>query len=230
MKSRISAALFIMTLVLGGMTVQAEEAADQPAAEEALTQIGEDDGEADYHVVLKNETGEEITAIALRVNYKDFSDNLLLEGEPLADQKSGELICPDMEMVNFVPPVYDLQLTFADGSVQTLHTLPIGDADEISVRLGEAVTEGETEGEEAAADAQKVAYISFTSLSLQYETDTLRRESEIAQIGEQVLIADYEAKVAGGGAPAGDGGGAGADAGGGSAPAPEQCLDNGLVF
>ena len=62
------------------------------------------------------------------------------------------------------------------------------------------------------------------------EVYTKRRETEIAEISEKVLIADYNAKVAGGGSSGGSGGGGGWSGGGDAgAPAPDQCLTDGLL-
>jgi len=232
MKFKMTAAILALTVLFAGTGIQAEET--QPAAEENIVQIGEKTADSDYTVILRNGTGKEITGVALRVNYEDFSDNLLADDVTLPDGGQGSFSCAPAQMANYVPPVYDLQLTFADDKTAVLHTLPLGDADEIEILLdteaGEAAAEDETEAE--AAEADGVAYIKFTSLSLQYETDTKGRENEIAQIGEQVLIADYQAKVAGAssaGSSGGDGGagnGGGASSGGGQ----QQCLDNGLFF
>jgi len=205
MKKRMMVSALMAALALTAMTAFAEE--------EGLV-IGEKAADTDYEVSLVNETGKDIVGAAIRVNYGDFSENMMKEDDVLADKESAKLICAQGEMVNYVPAVYDLELTFDDDTKAVLHTLPMGDAEELKILMEE-----------------DVAYISFTSLSLNYETDTKRRETEISEIGEKVLEADYQAKVAGGGA-SGGGSSAGGWSGGGEAapaPAPEQCLTDGLL-
>lgn len=204
MTKKMWAAAILTAAVLSAMTV---------CAEEAPVQLGEKTTDADYEVTLINETGKDIKAAQLRMNYaEEFSDNLLAEDVVFGDGQEAVWYCTPGEMVNYVPCVYDLKLTFDDDKEATLHTLPMGDAKEIRILMEE-----------------DVAYVSFTSLSLNYETDTKRRETEIAKISEKVLIADYNAKVAGGGSTGGSGGGGGWSGGGGDAPAPDQCLTDGLL-
>ena len=69
-----------------------------------------------------------------------------------------------------------------------------------------------------------ITYVRFTSKSLNYETDTLRRETEISEIGEQVLIADYNAKITYVDTGSWSGGGDGGNGGG------DGCLTDGLLF
>ena len=205
MTKKIWAAAILAVAVLSAMTVSAEEAA---------VQLGEKTTDADYEVTLVNETGKDIKEAALRMNYaEEFSDNLLAEDAVLEDGQKAVWFCTPGEMVNYVPCVYDLKLTFDDDTEATLHTLPMGDASEIKILMED-----------------DVAYVSFTSLSLNYETDTKRRETEIAEISEKVLIAEYNATVAGGGSSGGSGGGGGWSGGGDAgAPAPDQCLTDGLL-
>ena len=183
--------------------------------EDALV-IGEETGGMEYRVALCNETGKEIEAAALRVNYGDFSDNLIPEEETFPDGTRAVLICPQAEMINYVPPVYDLLLTFTDQNSAVLHTLPMGDAEEITLLLAERAGTGEAASEAEGSkqgEASDVAYIRFTSLSLAYETDTMNRERQIAEDGEQQMIADYEAKTDGGTAASGSTGTAAEDIG-----------------
>ena len=204
MKKRTLAAGLLAAIALMGMTV---------CAQESEIVIGEKTADTDFEISVTNETGKDIVGAAIRINYGEFTDNLIKEDEVFADKATAQLVCPEGEMVNYVPAVYDLELIFDDDTKAVLHTLPIGDADALKILMEE-----------------DVAYISFTSLSLNYETDTKRRETEIAEIGEKVLEADYEAKVAGGGS-SGSGGGGGWSGGGEAAPAPapDQCLTDGLL-
>lgn len=205
MKRRIGTLTCLFAAALMAVTV---------CAQEKEVTLGEKTSDSDYEVTLINETGKDIKEAALRTNYaEEFSDNLLAEDAVLEDGKEAVWYCPQGEMVNYVPCVYDLKLTFDDDTEATLHTLPMGDANEIKILMED-----------------DVAYVSFTSLSLNYETDTKRREGEIAEIGEAVLVADYNAKVAGGGSSGGGGGSySGGGGGGEAAPAPDQCLTDGLL-
>ena len=210
MKNRfLSVILAVLAAAAVAFTAAAEEAA---ADAEELMVIGEDPTGQDYGFVISNETGKAIEGIALRTNYGEFGDNLLTEDEKIDDKEKVQFFCAPGEMVNYVPAVYDLQLTFDDKSEAVLHTLPLGDADEVSVLTEKDIT-----------------YIRFTSKSLNYETDTLRRETEISEIGEQVLIADYNAKITyvdtGSWSGGGDGGGGDGGNGGG-----DGCLTDGLLF
>lgn len=207
MKKRVLATLIPAAVAAFALTV---------CAAETPVQLGEKVSDSDYEVTLVNETGKDIKEAALRMNYaEEFSDNLLKEEVVFEDGSEAVWYCTPGEMVNFVPCVYDLKLTFDDDTEATLHTLPMGDADSITILMED-----------------DVAYVSFTSKSLNYETDTKRRETEISEIGEKVLVADYQAKVAGGGASYSGGGySGGGDGGGGGeeAPAPDQCLTDGLL-
>ena len=188
----------------------------QDTAEEALPVIGEDLSGQNYGFVIDNETGKEITGAAVRINYGEFSDELLDEEMTIADGEKVQLLCTPGEMVNYVPAMYDLRLTFADDTEAVLHTLPMGDAKEIEVLTDEDVT-----------------YIRFTSLSLNYETDTLRRETEISEIGEAVLIADYNAKITytgGGYSGGGSSGGGGGQSSGSGQGTGDGCLTDGILF
>ena len=214
----------IMTVSLSALLllqVPAEEAdksgqgQTEAAGENIL--IGEKTSDADYEVTLVNKSGKDIKGIALRASYGDFSDNLLAEGDILKNEGQGTMWCTPAEIVNYVPPVYDMELTFSDGSSAVVHTLPFGDADELTV----------LEDEES-----DTAYIQFFSISMNGTSDSLTREKNIAKSGEKVLIADYEAKVANGGYA---GGGEyvpeeQSSSSGGGKKKEKQCLDDGLMY
>ncbi len=228
--SRIAAAQILAMALTAGMMLPAS-AAQEDAASETESQagqekvlIGEKHSDSDYEVTLVNECGKAITGIALRASYEEYSDNLLPEDTVLEEHGEGTLWCEPAEILNFVPPEYDIQLTFADESTAVLHTIPFGDAEELTILTDEE---------------SGTVYVRFVSLSQASESNSLQREKNIAQSGEEGMIADYRART--GQASAQDTGAGSQDAGGAapvqsapaqSAPAPEpqQCLDNGLMF
>ena len=215
---RIIFTAFLSAALVSGNLFPAAAEETEPAAETEVSAepvlIGEKTSDAEYEVTLVNESGKEITEIARRASYEEFSDNLLPENAVLKDSGKGTLWCTPAQIVNYVPPVYDIRLTFSDDSTAVLHTLPFGDADEITI-----LTDEETQ----------IVYARFFSFSMNSVTDSLQREKNIEKSGEAVLVADYRAKVE---RTSGSGGGSGSSGSGGgtSAPAPQQCLDNGLMF
>ena len=188
---------------------------------EEMIRIGEKRSDSDYEVRLINESGRAITGIALRASYGEYSDNLLPDDTMLQEHEQGILWCEPAEILNFVPPVYDIQLTFADEGTAVLHTLPFGDAQELTILTDEE---------------SGIVYVRFVSLSLDSETDSLQSEKNIARSGEEGMIADYKART--GQASAQDTGAGSQDTGAAApaqpapapAPEPQQCLDNGLMF
>lgn len=228
--SRIMAAGTLTMALAAGMMLPASAAQEEPASEtesqagQEKVLIGEKHSDSDYEVTLINESGKAVTGIALRASYEEYSDNLLPEDTVLEEHGEGTLWCEPAEILNFVPPEYDIQLTFADESTAVLHTIPFGDADELTILTDEE---------------SGTVYVRFISLSQNSESNSLQREKNIAQSGEEGMIADYKART--GQASAQDTGAGSQDAGGAapaqpapvqSAPAPEpqQCLDNGLMF
>ena len=219
-------AVVLMVGMVPAVSAAQEDIVSETEAQAALEkiQIGEKRSDSDYEVTLVNECGKAITGIALRASYEEYSDNLLPEDTVLEEHGQGTLWCEPAEILNFVPPEYDIQLTFADESTAVLHTIPFGDADELTILTDEE---------------SGTVYVRFISLSQNNESNSLQREKNIAQSGEEGMIADYKART--GQASAQDTGAGSQDAGGAapaepapvqSAPAPEpqQCLDNGLMF
>lgn len=218
----------ILTMALAaGMMLPASAAQEEPASEtesqagQEKVLIGEKHSDSDYEVTLVNESGKAITGIALRASYEEYSDNLLPEDTVLEEHGEGTLWCEPAEILNFVPPEYDIQLTFADESTAVLHTIPFGDADELTILTDEE---------------SGTVYVRFISLSQDSESNSLQREKNIAQSGEEGMIADYKART--GQASAQDTGAGSQDTGAAApaqpapapAPEPQQCLDNGLMF
>ena len=225
--SRIMAAGILTMALSAGMMLPASAAQEEPASEtesqagQEKVLIGEKHSDSDYEVTLVNESGKAITGIALRASYEEYSDNLLPEDTVLEEHGEGTLWCEPAEILNFVPPEYDIQLTFADESTAVLHTIPFGDADELTILTDEE---------------SGTVYVRFISLSQDSESNSLQREKNIAQSGEEGMIADYKART--GQASAQDTGAGSQDTGAAApaqpapapAPEPQQCLDNGLMF
>ena len=225
--NRIIAAGILTMALTAGMMLPASAAQEEPASEtesqagQEKILIGEKHSDSDYEVTLVNESGKAITGIALRASYEEYSDNLLPEDTVLEEHGEGTLWCEPAEILNFVPPEYDIQLTFADESTAVLHTIPFGDADELTILTDEE---------------SGTVYVRFISLSQDSESNSLQREKNIAQSGEEGMIADYKART--GQASAQDTGAGSQDTGAAApaqpapapAPEPQQCLDNGLMF
>lgn len=225
--NRIMAAGILTMALTAGMMLPASAAQEEPASEtesqagQEKVLIGEKHSDSDYEVTLVNESGKAITGIALRASYEEYSDNLLPEDTVLEEHGEGTLWCEPAEILNFVPPEYDIQLTFADESTAVLHTIPFGDADELTILTDEE---------------SGTVYVRFISLSQDSESNSLQREKNIAQSGEEGMIADYKART--GQASAQDTGAGSQDTGAAApaqpapapAPEPQQCLDNGLMF
>ena len=221
-----TAGILTMVLTVGMVPVVSaaqEDTVSETEAQAAMEkiQIGEKRSDSDYEVTLVNECGKAITGIALRASYEEYSDNLLPEDTVLEEHGQGTLWCEPAEILNFVPPEYDIQLTFADENTAVLHTIPFGDADELTILTDEE---------------SGTVYVRFISLSQNSESNSLQREKNIAQSGEEGMIADYKART---GQASAQGTGAGSQDTGAAAPAqpapapapePQQCLDNGLMF
>ena len=216
-------AVVLMVGMVPAVSAAQEDIVSETEAQAALEkiQIGEKRSDSDYEVTLVNECGKAITGIALRASYEEYSDNLLPEDTVLEEHGQGTLWCEPAEILNFVPPEYDIQLTFADESTAVLHTIPFGDADELTILTDEE---------------SGTVYVRFISLSQDSESNSLQREKNIAQSGEEGMIADYKART---GQASAQGTGAGSQDTGAAAPAqpapapapePQQCLDNGLMF
>lgn len=211
------AVMTALMISIPSLAMAEETEPNQTEAAAQIISIGEKATDADYELTVTNETGEDITEIALRVSYGDFSENLLDEDTILADKCQGTLWCTPGELVNYVPPVYDLQLTFDDDSKAVLHTLPFGDANEIII-----VKDDDTD----------VVYTRFFSISMNSDTDSQYRENSIAESGEDTLIADYNAKLTAVNysEPAGDSSYSGTPSSGGGSSSKKKCVEDGQLF
>ena len=166
-------AVVLMVGMVPAVSAAQEDIVSETEAQAALEkiQIGEKRSDSDYEVTLVNECGKAITGIALRASYEEYSDNLLPEDTVLEEHGQGTLWCEPAEILNFVPPEYDIQLTFADESTAVLHTIPFGDADELTILTDEE---------------SGTVYVRFISLSQNSESNSLQREKNIAQSGDGV--------------------------------------------
>ena len=178
---RITAGILSAALVSGLLfqAVSARETESETETAQAIV-MGAQESDEDYQVTLVNESGKEIKEVSIRASYGDFSENLLPAGETLEDKEQGVLWCTPAEIINFVPPVYDIRLTFSDDESATLHTLPFGDTEELKIRTDEE---------------SGTVYVNFFSFSLNSETDSLTAEKNIASSGEDAMIRDYQART-----------------------------------
>lgn len=188
------AALMVTGLLMG--TASAAYCAE-------AVEIGTKAGDTDYVVAVKNDTQEDIVSVKIRVDGAEYGDELITDA--LAAGGEGTLYCTPKELApGASAPRYDIKVVFADGEVGVLHTVPFGDADELSIRLDaaeeteeetdetaleeavEEATEAVEEETEAAEDAQEkqtvAAYIVFVSKSLGSEQNTKQRESDLMNI------------------------------------------------
>ena len=117
----------------------------------------------DYDLLLKNNTGEEVEKVELSVDQGSLHPNLLLEKDVFASGEERHLyVTPEIAKEKGKKPVYDLRLTFADGTVATLHALPLGDTDEAVLSLEEGV-----------------AYLTYESKKEEKEVVTLEEEKAL---------------------------------------------------
>lgn len=185
------AALMVTGLLLG--TASMAYAAE-------VVEIGTKAGDTDYVVAVKNDTAEDIVSVKIRVDGAEYGDEMITD--TLAAGAEGTLYCTPKEMTGGSAPRYDMKVVFAGGDVAVLHTLPFGDADELSIRLDaaeetaeeetetaleeaveeeatEAVAEEETEAQADEETQTVAAYIVFVSKSLGSEQNTKQRESDL---------------------------------------------------
>ncbi len=173
----------ILTGMLAVSTVFAGSVFAEAADSASLKEIGEKT-EGDYEVRLKNSTGKPVKSLAVEIDGEGAGKNMLEEA--WADDEEIILYVTPKEMKgeDAKPPVYDIELTFADDTKSVIHTFPFGDADEADILFSDGV-----------------AYLKFVSLSLKNEHNTLETEKSLApktQTGStQTAAADSESNTAG---------------------------------
>ena len=139
-------------------------------AEEELPAIGKESEEA-IKTKITNKTGKDITGVAIK-NMEDdtWSDNLLEDEDVFTDTEKRYLYyTPEQdetgdedEMVTYEG--FDIQLTFADESVETLHAVSLQD-----VKDGEIMLEDD------------VCYLAYTSIATDKQTDMKAEELAIKE-------------------------------------------------
>lgn len=158
----------------GNDTAAPEESAPAAAAPqetpEPLALIGrEAEGDYVYSLKLTNRTGADITAVSVKADADEaYPENMLPAGETFAAGEARMLwfdAAAAMEAAQAANaahpdepelwPSFSVQLTFADGTVQELHMLPLGDADACDLFLGDGLV-----------------YVIYTSLATQQSVNT----------------------------------------------------------
>ena len=152
--------------------VSAKETESTPAE---MIEIGEGGSDEDFVVVLNNDTGKDVTSIAVTVSGEE-GENLLSDKEVLADQLSARLtlVPAPMDEVTFMPATYDLVLTFDDKTEAVLHSFPFGDTDSVTIAITELTEEQLDDPKDA--DKAQIAYITYESDLLGAEQSTLLKE------------------------------------------------------
>lgn len=187
-KTMTAATLVGLMVSAAGCAVYAEEAAPAAAqgAEEAqeLKSIGEKaEGETVYAVKLTNQTGKDITGLAIKEAAEEaFPENMLTEGDVFAQDEERILYYDSAAAVEaneaaneveenqkLMKPVYTVQITFADESVEELHSFPFGDVEAAALCQGE-----------------EVLYITYTSVAEGTEINTEEAELMEKQMAEEM--------------------------------------------
>ena len=176
----------ILTAAAGYGVCAAEEApaASQGQEETELKTIGEKaEGETVFAVKLTNSTGKAITGIAVKGSAEEtYPENMLGEGDVFAQDEERILYYDSAAVVEaneaendveenrpLIKPIYNIQVTFADETVQELHSFPFGDAEEAVLCQGE-----------------EVLYITYTSLAEGTEFNTEEAELMEKQLAEEM--------------------------------------------
>ena len=139
--------------------------------------IGEE-GEKNLKIMLVNGTEKDIEELALSVDEGDFSENLLPEGEVFKAGEERAWYVEPAEAKEEKIPVYDLRLGFGKDKECVLHTLPVGDTEEIVLHLN-----------------KDVAYIIFESKDLKKKVSTLEQEKELVKKAEPAAPAASSAST-----------------------------------
>ena len=183
-----AAALAGFLLTAGGYGVCAEEEAPAASQDQAdgteLKTIGEKaEGENVFAVKLTNSTEKDITGIAVKGSKEDeYPENMLEEGDVFVQGEKRILYYDAAAVIEankaenevdenrpLIRPIYNIQVTFADETVQELHSFPFGDAEEAEVCQGE-----------------EVLYITYTSLAEGTEFNTEEAELMEKQLAEEM--------------------------------------------
>lgn len=149
----------------------------EEAREEELKSIGaETDGA--LKAEMKNSTGKDISGISVKkAEEKEYPANMLESSDVYKNEESRYLYYrPDGE----TDQQYDVQLTFADGSVSELHAFPFAD-----IEKGELCLDGD----------DPVAYIEYTAAGSGEKIATKEAELELVAKAEARAKKKAEAKA-----------------------------------
>lgn len=191
-------------LAFTSFTAFAEESTEAVTEKETLDlkELGKKATETDYQPVIKNSTGKDIKSVEIQVNSEEFGENLLEKEDVFKVDEERVLYCTpaefDASKGNI--PKYNIRLKFADDTSAVIHTFPFGDADEVEFCLED-----------------DVAYLTFHSLSLDSDQNTLNHELPAPDYYYDDSSADYNYSPSSNGGGGGNGGG-------------NECLTGGLMF
>ena len=180
-----AAAVAGLLLSTAGYGVFAEEA---PAAgqETELKTIGEKvESEDVFSVKLTNKTGKNIVGMAVKGSTDEEYPENMLEEEDVFVQDEERILYFDPSAVieaneaennvdenrPLLKPIYNVQVTFDDETVQELHSFPFGDVEEADLCQGE-----------------EVLYITYISVSEGTEINTEEAELMEKQFAEEMPI------------------------------------------
>ena len=175
-KTMTAAAAVCLLVSLTTFGILAEEEAAEPKT------IGETaEGENVFSVKLVNKTEKGITGLAIKGSTEEgYPENMLEEGDVFEQDEERILYFDASEIIEAVQaenstdenvpvtkPVYMMQVTFDDESVQVLHSFPFGDASEVALCRGE-----------------EVLYLTYMSLLGETEVSTEEAERMAKQLDE----------------------------------------------
>ena len=183
MTAAVLTGLMLSASVFG---VSAEEGAPVSEQETELKTIGEKaEGETVFTVKLMNRTGKDITGMAVKgAKEEEYPENMLTEGDVFVQDEKRILYYDAAAVIEaneaennvdenrpLIKPIYNIQVTFADETVQELHSFPFGDAEEVTLCQGE-----------------EVLYITYTSVAEGTEFNTEEAELMEKQLAEVMPI------------------------------------------
>ncbi len=177
MKKKISLMLCMLAaagLLMTGCSGSDSEDAASETTDVQLT-IGQEQ-EGAYEVVMDNQIGQDITAVAVKLTSEESYPDSLMEEEQTWSQGETALVyyLPEETDVSQtesgveVSDGYEMQLTLADGSTLEFTTVPFDDMDACTLYLEDGVP-----------------YLEYTSLSTQEEVSTQEAETAAIALAQQ---------------------------------------------
>ena len=181
-----AAVSFLLSAAGYGVSAEEEASAAEQGQEEVqeLKTIGEKaEGETVFSVNLTNKTGKDIVGMAVKgAKEEEYPENMLEEGDVFAQDEERILYYDSAAVVEaneaennvdenrpLIKPIYTVQVTFADETVQELHSFPFGDVEEADLCQGE-----------------EVMYIIYTSVAEGTEINTEEAELMEKQFAEEM--------------------------------------------